>query len=294
MSFTGGYDLSALKRSDVVEASDSLAAGATVSVPSLIIEATESSLRDVLAISAQVPVIVEFHADSVRTLDISARLASVCQSQNGAFVLVRVDAQQEQRIGQAFGVKGAPTLLAIIKGQPVPLFEGEQDLEAIQSVVARVIEVAKENGVIARAVVGEAKAEEALPPLHQKAFDAINAGDFDLAIATYEQALKENPRDDLAASGLAQVKLLQRTLERSAVADSVNPPSLVTELTLWADFRLSEGRVEEAFTALLDAFENAAEDREAIRKHLIELFAVVEPNNPALLAARRRLASLLY
>jgi thioredoxin-like negative regulator of GroEL len=36
------------------------------------------------------------------------------------------------------------------------------------------------------------------------------------------------------------------------------------------------------------------DEREPIRVHLLELFAVVDPANTDLAAARRRLASLLY
>jgi len=298
MSFAGGYDLSKLKRTEPVAGASTTASQPvkSVAVESLIIDATEATMRDILAISAEVPVIIEFHADSVRVLDISEKLRRVCESFAGKFVLVRVDAQVEQRVGQAFAIKGAPTLVAILKGQPVPLFEGEQDEDAIRKVVERVIEVAKENGVAGVAVVGEGSAAqvEQLPPLHQKAFDAINAGDFELAIATYEQAIKENPRDDLAVSGLAQVRLLQRTIEPSAVNDQAQPPKDVDELLLWADYRLSTGDVAGAFSALLDAFEVNRDARDQIRKHLVELFAVVEPTNAGLLEARKRLATLLY
>jgi putative thioredoxin len=298
MSFTGGYDLSQLKRTEPAPGSvpSKSTSAKTVSVESLVMDATEATLRDILAISADVPVIIEFHADSVRVLEISEKLRRVCESFAGAFVLVRIDAQVEQRVGQAFAIKGAPTLVAIMKGQPVPLFEGEQDEDAIRKVVERVIDVAKENGVTGVAVVGDASVEavEQLPPLHQKAFDAINAGDFDLAIATYEQAIKENPRDDLAVSGLAQVKLLKRTIEPSSAADLAEPPADVDQLLLWADYRLSTGDVAAAFGALLDAFEANRDARDQIRKHLVELFAVVEPTNTDLLEARRRLATLLY
>jgi putative thioredoxin len=289
MSLTGGYDLSKLKKTE-----PELKPGETVTVPSLVLDATESSLREVLGLSAQVPVIVEFHADSVKLLDLSPRLKAVCEARAGAFVLVRIDAQQEQRVAQAFAVKGAPTVLAVIKGQPVPLFEGDQDQLAIEQVVDRVLEVAKENGVNAKAVVGAKLAEEPLPVLHQQAFDAISAGDFDSAIKAYEQALKENPRDDLATAGLAQVRLLLRTIADHPVMNLSDAPTELSELLLWADFKLSEGNVGAAFGALLDAFAEADERREPIRKHLLDLFAVVEPAHPDLLAARRRLASLLY
>ena len=55
--------------------------------------------------------------------------------------------------------------------------------------------------------------DEPLPPHHQAAYDAIDAGDYAAAITAYEAALNESPADELAPVGLAQVKLLERTAD---------------------------------------------------------------------------------
>jgi putative thioredoxin len=278
-------------------ASATTAASAT-SVPSLVIECTEQNLRDVLSISNSVPVIIEFHADSMRVLEFSARLKAIIEALDGKLVLARVDAQTEQRVSQAFAVKGAPTLIAVLKGQPAPLFEGDQDDEAIVKVFEQVLRVAGENGLVGTAMVGdqpeEAKPELQLPPLHQEAYDAIGRMDFDGAIAAYGKALSENPRDELAISGMAQVKLLKRT-------DGIDPnqldakaPQDLDGVILWADVMASVGEYKKAFDAILDAFEKQVESRDALRKHLVELFAVVDAADPDLLEARKRLATLLY
>ena len=292
-NFNGAYDLSKLNKPAAP-----VAPKASVSVPSFVFECTEQNLRDVLSLSNDVPVILEFHADSVKPLDFSERLEKVVMTFGGRVVLARVDAQQEQRVSQAFAVKGAPTLLAVIKGQPVPLFEGDQEDESITKVIEQVLKVATENGMNSVAVIGEADiaatAAVTLAPLHQEAFDAIGRMDFDAAIAAYKRAIAENPRDDLAVSGLAQVKLLQRT-------DGINPSSLpdvapadLEGLLRWSDVMASVGQVGLAFNTILDAFSTHSDSKDLLRQHLVELFAVVEPDNQDLLAARKRLASLLY
>ena len=43
--------------------------------------------------------------------------------------------------------------------------------------------------------------EPELPTLHQAAYDAIETGDLPAAVAAYEQAIRENPADELAAVG---------------------------------------------------------------------------------------------
>ena len=294
-SFNGGFDLSSLRK----PANPSVAATtAAIPVAGLVIECTEQNLREVLAISNDVPVIIEFHADSVKVLDFSARLKKLIEDRNGKLVLARVDAQTEQRVSQAFAVKGAPTLIAVLKGQPVPLFEGEQDDAAVQNVLDQVLKVASENGVSNSAVVDDSAVQTAtvsdLPPLHQEAFEAIGRLDYDAAIAAYTKALSENPRDELAISGQAQVKLLMRTDGKNPNDLSVTPPSGLEELLEWADVMASVGNAKAAFDAMLEAFEAQPENRDALRKHLLELFATVDPSDVVLIEARKRLTTLMY
>jgi len=292
-NFAGGYDLSKLTK-PVPSATPK----ASVMVPSLVFECTEQNLRDVLAISNELPVILEFHADSVKPLDFSERLERIVLSLAGRVVLARVDAQTEQRVAQAFAVKGAPTLIAVMKGQPVPLFEGDQDEASTSKVLEQVLKVAAENGLTAIAAIGDAslptEAATKLAPLHQEAFDAIGRMDFDAAIAAYKRALVENPRDDLAVSGMAQVKLLQRTEGIDPSSLSATPPVDLPGLLAWADMKASMGEIGVAFNAVLDAFETNPESKDQLRKHLVELFAIVEPDNEDLAASRKRLASLIY
>ena len=294
-TFNGGYDLSSLRKP-----ANPVAAAAPASVPveALVVECTEQNLRDVLTISNDVPVVIEFHADSVKVLDFSARLKLLIEARNGTLILARVDAQTEQRVSQAFGVKGAPTLIAVLKGQPVPLFEGEQDDTAVNNVLDQVLKVASENGVAKTAVADGVPAAVAtvsdLPPLHQEAFDAIGRLDYDGAIAAYTKALNENPRDELAISGMAQVKLLKRTDGKNPNDLPASAPQGIEELLEWADVMSSVGNAKAAFDALLDAFAAQPEHRDALRKHLIELFATVDPGDEVLIAARKRLATLLY
>ena len=293
-NFNGGYDLSKLNKPAAAAVPK-----ASVSVPALVFECTEQNLRDVLGLSNEIPVILEFHADSVKPLEFSERLEKIVLGMAGRVVLARVDAQQEQRVSQAFAVKGAPTLLAVIKGQPVPLFEGDQDDSATAKVLEQVLKVAAENGMNSVAVIGDdatlpSTQAPQLPPLHQEAFDAIGRMDFDAAIAAYNRALAENPSDDLAVSGLAQVKLLQRTDGINPSTLPKEPPADIAGLLQWSDVMASIGDVNAAFSAILDGFLTHPESKDQLRKHLVELFAVVDPDNADLLAARKRLASLLY
>ena len=201
--------------------------------------------------------------------------------------------------------RAIPTLVALVGGQPVPLFEGVQPDDVIDQVFDQLLEIAERNGVTGR-VPGADEAEEAeaepveepLPPLHQEAFDAISRGDYAAAASAYRTAIAQDPRDDLAVAGLAQANLLGRlqgkTLDSIRNTAAASPNDLDAQLDV-ADLDLSGGHIDDAFARLLDLFPKLdPAGRNAVRERLLELFLVVGADDPRVSAARRRLAMLLY
>ena len=120
--------------------------------------------------------------------------------------------------------------------------------DQLRSVIDQVLEIAAQAGVgTAQAGAEGTQPEpepEPLPPLHQEAYDAIERGDYTSAIAAYDKALKENPKDNDARSGRAQVSLLARTESmepqavRKAAADA--PTDVEAQLAV-ADLDVSTG-----------------------------------------------------
>jgi putative thioredoxin len=194
---------------------------------------------------------------------------------------------------------------AVLKGQPIPLFQGAQPEAQVRQVLTELLRVAAANGVSgtvqvdgAAAAPAEEEVEEPLPPLHQEAYDAIERGDFTAAVAAYEQALRENPADDLARVGLAQVRLLERTQDvdlAAARAKAAQDPDDVDAQLVVADLDVLGGHVEDAFTRLVDTVRRTSgADRDRVRVHLVELFEVVGPTDPRVPAARLALANALF
>ena len=141
-------------------------------------------------------------------------------------------------------------------------------------------------------------AEPPLPPLHQEAYDAIQRDDLDAAAAAYTAALAENPRDDMARAGLAQVDLLRRTssadLDAARKAADADPADVDAQL-LVADQELLADHVDEAFERLVAVVRRTqGPDRERVRLRLLELFTVVGETDPSVMTARRALANALY
>jgi putative thioredoxin len=165
------------------------------------------------------------------------------------------------------------------------------------------LEVAAQNGVTGTVSVDadeepQEPVEEPLPPHHQEAFDAISAGDYDTAIAEYKTALAQNPRDQLAVAGLAQVSLLKR-LDGAIAADvrasAASAPGDVAAQLAVADLDVSGGHLDDAFARLLDLFPSLDQSgKDAVRARLLEFFEIAGAEDPRVIAARRRLTSMLF
>ena len=306
-AFRGAVDLSKLSKPAAAQApADSAAAPAVgsqavdapVAVPSLVIDVTQATLASYIKISERVPVLVEFttlrHEDSQA---LSQKLAEDVLARGGAVVLLRLDGDQAPEMVSAFQLPSLPAVAALIKGQPVPMFAGDQDAAAIKDIINRVILLAKENGVtqiaVADATVEPAK--PSLPPRHQAAYDFIEAGNYAAAVKEFEAALNEAPGDVIAATGIAQAKLLERTDGLNIEQILAAPAQELADVLVKADCLTVIGHFDMAFKALLDTFEVATkEDREILRSHLLELFKVAGNGHPAVAAARSRLTNLLY
>lgn len=297
-SLRGAVDLSGLVRAAQAPAPMSTGgAGAPASgAGGLVQEVDEASFPAVLELSRTVPVIVEFYADGI-----APALGALVASYGGRLVLATIEGNRNPQLAQAFQIQQVPAVVALIGGRPLPLFLGMPSEEEVRQVLDQVLDAAAQSGVNGTIPVDGEPAEpveEPLPPLHQEAFDAISASDFAAAAQAYRTAIAQNPRDQLAVAGLAQVQLLQR-LEGAVAADvrraAADAPDDVDAQLAVADLDLSGGHVEDAFARLLRVFPaQAAEGRAAIRTRLLDYFEIVGAEDPRTVAARRALTALLY
>jgi putative thioredoxin len=246
-------------------------------------------------------VVVLWSARLPASADFVEVLASVTASYEGRFQLVSVNVDANPGLLQAFQVQSVPVTLGLVAGQPVPLFAGAQSPEQVRVYIDELLKLAAEHSVTGRVAPPAPEQEQVepeLPPLHQEAFDAIERNDLDAAADAYTRALAANPADDDAAVGLAQVKLMARTadVDQKAARDAAAAaPNDIAAQMLVADLDVSGGHVEDAFTRLIDLVRvTGAEERETVREHLVELFAVVGSHDERVQKARRALMSALF
>lgn len=270
-------------------------------VVSLVMDISPAGLATFVKLSERVPVLVEFHtARSQGGADLSRKLAQDVVRRGGDMILLRIDGDHAQvgELLRAFQVQSLPSVCALLLGQPVPLFNGDQTPEVVKQVLDKLILLARENGVNERASVvegAEQPAEPPLPPRHAVAYDAMEAGDYAKAVTEFEAALREAPADAIADGGLAQAKLLLRTdgLDLEKVLST--PTSELADVLQKADVLAVIGHFDKAFDAILDTFAVATkEDRDLLRAHLLDLFKVAGPQAPEVGTARARLTNLLY
>lgn len=273
----------------------------------LVFETDDASFGSALELSRTVPVVVVLWASwSEQSTQLVAALERIVRAREGRLVLAVADADRSPQLVQAFQAQGIPTVVAVVAGQPVPLFAGSQPDDVIEQVFDQLLELAAQNGVSGRvqaaAPDGEGGASESaeppLPPLHQEAYDAIERGDYDAAASAYRRAIAQDPRDALAVAGLAQVKLLGRlqgkSLDEIRNAAASAPDDLGAQLDV-ADLDLSGGHVDDAFDRLLTLFPKLdADGKKLVRERLVELFEVAGTDDPRVVAARRRLTNLLF
>jgi putative thioredoxin len=128
--------------------------------------------------------------------------------------------------------------------------------------------------------------------------DALAEGDYDAAERAYKKILADRPADAVAAAGLAQVGLLRRVdgvdPQQALVAASEAPDDVEAQLVA-ADVEVLAGRAEEAYARLIALVRLVSgDDREKARLHLVSLFSIAAPDDPAVAQARRALAGALY
>jgi len=281
-NFGQAFDLSSLTKPKV-----------DPSIPMPGIEVSVENLSsDILPLSLVRPVIVLMWSPrSAESVEMVKVLGKLEVDYKVAFSLARVDIEAHPQVAQAFQTKSIPYAVAIIAEQMVPLFEQSYPEAQVRMVIDKVLTLASEQG-IGQAPVEQMEAEEI------EALDALEAGDYVAAEIAYKKWLSRKPADNLAKLGLAQTQLLMRTegleLETVMAESSKNPNDVTLQLKA-ADVEMVNGKVESAFARLIQTVKaTAADDRTKAKDHLLNLFALVDPSDPRLVAARKELASALF
>ena len=138
--------------------------------------------EEVIAASMTTPVLVDFWAPWCGPCkSLGPILEKVEAAYEGRFKLVKIDSDQEQQLGQAFGIRSIPTCILLIEGKPVDGFQGALPEGKVKEFLDKHLPSLDELDAEL-----EAEAAQAL----------LEAGDPDAAMARLQEALAINPAND--------------------------------------------------------------------------------------------------
>jgi putative thioredoxin len=300
-AMSGAVDLAAVKARSEAQARAATAPPPTAAAS--VVEVTEATFQaEVLDRSFQVPVLLDLWADWCEPCkQLSPVLEKLAHEGNGAWVLAKIDVDANPRIAQSLQVQSIPTVFAVIGGQLVPGFQGALPEPQLREFVTAVLQAGQQQGLTGPAPEGEdgvgAPAGPPADPRFDAAEQALQDGDYDLAISRYQAILDAEPANAEAKDAIAQVRVMSRlaTLPPDAVARAAADPTDVEAVLGAADTHLAAAKVDDALTTLLDAFGRlSGDDRDRVRERLVEYFEVLGPDDPRVGPARRRLAAALF
>ena len=283
---------------------------------------TTGFAKDVIEASRQQPVLVDFWAPWCGPCkQLTPVLEKVINEAQGRVKLVKMNIDDHPSIPGQLGIQSIPAVIAFVDGRPVDGFMGAVPESQVREFIDRVAgpEGADQAAEIA-AALGEADT-------------LLASGDIPAAAQLYGAVLQADPENAKAAAGMMQCLIAMGETERAgqmlaslpealakdpaveAVAKKLgqieearklgDPVALERQLAINPDDHAArvnlakilnvQGEREQAAEHLLTVMrKDRTFDDDGARRELLAFFEVWGPKDPATIAARRRLSSILF
>ncbi len=279
-------------------------------------------VQDVIEPSKTVPVIVDFWAPwcgPCKTLGPALEAAVIAAK--GAVKMVKINVDENQGLAGQLRIQSIPTVYAFFDGKPVDAFQGALPGSEIKTFIDSVVKL---SGGVADGGLAEAL---------EAAEQMLEDGAATDAAETFAAILEEEPENAAAYGGLIRTYLTIGEVDQAEAFANAAPAKIAKakeievaraqiELTRQAakagpvdDLRAAlakdpanrqvmfdlaaaqhaMGDVEGAVATLLDLFKLDRDWNEgAARAQLFIIFDALKPQDPIVLAGRRRLSSMIF
>ncbi len=297
INIAGAVDLSGLRAPTPGPAA---APQAGASSGAHVLDVTEATFEaEVLQRSMQVPIVIDFWASWCGPCkQLSPILERLAGADAGAWVLAKIDVDANQALATQLQIQSIPTVLLALGGRLVQGFTGALPEAQVRSFLDQVVAAAQQAGLSGPPAGNPEPPPAPVEPELVAAEDALGREDYAAATAAYDALLARRPGDPEAVLGKAWAALLARTsaLDAGAVlAAAQAAPDDVGAQTAAADVEVLSEQIGEAIERLVAYVRRSTgAEREQARSHLLELFAVLDPEDPRIVTGRRSLANALY
>ena len=272
---------------------------------SFVTEVDDASFDAAMQASVRYPILIEFYSPRAPEQQrLSQDLVALTDEAAGRWLLVRLNVDTNAQLAAELQIKAVPTVAGVVNGQLVPLWQGTLAKEDAKARIDELLRMAAKYGIVGKAqpVAAASEAgddgEVAMDPRYVAAYDAMEREDYASARQEFETILAATPSDAVAKAGLAQSGLLSRVTTsnpQGAVEMLAANPEDLDAILAMADLEAATGALEAAFARLVAAVRShAGDERDIVRKRLLELYDTCDPTDQAVLRSRRELASALF
>lgn len=260
------------------------------------------------------PVVVDFWADWCEPCKVlMPLLEKIAHEYQGAFLLAKVNADEQAAITQQFGVRSLPTVMVIQNGQPVDGFAGAQPETQVREMLEKYLPKPWDDMLFqANELMSQGDFQGALVPLRQAWEESGKRHDITIA---YAHGLIEALRLDEAEALLDEVRLAdqdaayeqmraQLELKREAAKSpeiealeaqlAANPADLTVKQQLGVQYT-NASQFRAAMEQFIEVLQTELDhDNGATKRLLLDTIASLGKGDPLAVEFQRKLYSLLY
>ena len=281
----------------------------------------DNFMAEVIDGSAKIPIVVQFWAPWCGPCkQLGPLLEKVVAAAKGKVKMVRINIDENQQIAQQMRVQSVPTVYGFFNGQPVDGFAGAQPETTLKQFIDKLVAAGGSGPDVAAMV--------------EAANSLLETQDYDNAMAQYHEIMAADPESPDGLAGMIRCMVGMKDIDGAReIVDQLddefrNKPAMViaidslelAEKAAGAAGGLTQARAAvdadphdlaarqelalalfatgeqaESMEQLLESIRiNRAWNDEAARMQLLEFFKTLGPANRDVMAARRKLSTLLF